>query len=116
MDGGQTGVYTPYALYELWPRYGDSHSLSETAQRVLGGITKRYFLDMAGGKLAEYVPCMVCLTDAGQLTKANRIHEGDESDQYKCEKGHKFGMDWSTGPATEAQWPPSTELQALAKD
>ncbi|MFZ5469434.1 MAG: hypothetical protein ACOZIN_08355 [Myxococcota bacterium] len=69
---------------------------------------------MAGGKLAAEVPCMVCIT-SGQVTKATRTYEGDESDQYKCEQGHEFGMDWSKGPATEALWPPSPELAALAK-
>jgi hypothetical protein len=69
---------------------------------------------MAGGELAEHVPCMVCLTD-GQMTKARRIYEGYESDQYQCEKGHEFGMDWSKGPATEALWPPPPELLALVQ-
>lgn len=69
---------------------------------------------MAGGRLAEQVPCMVCLGD-GQMTRAVRIYEGNESDQYRCEQGHEFGMDWSAGPATEALWPPSPELQALTK-
>jgi hypothetical protein len=66
-------------------------------------------LRMAGGKLAEHVLCMVCL-DSGALTKATRVHEGVESDQYRCERGHEFGMDWSRGPATEPLWPPPPEL------
>lgn len=70
---------------------------------------------MAGGRLAEHVPCMVCLT-AGHVTKATRVYEGDESDGYKCEQGHEFGMDWSKGPATEALWPPSPEMQAFSKE
>ena len=69
---------------------------------------------MAGGKLAEHVPCMICLT-AGQITKATRTYEGAESDGYRCEQGHEFGMDFPKGPATEAEWPPSPELAALAK-
>jgi hypothetical protein len=69
---------------------------------------------MAGGDLAEHVTCLVCLTD-GQLTRATRTYEGDESDRYRCEKGHEFGIDWSSGPATEPQWPPAPELEAFAK-
>ncbi len=69
---------------------------------------------MAGGKLAKQVPCMVCL-GSGRMTKAERIYEGYESDQYQCEQGHQFGMDWSSGPATECLWPPSPEFQALLK-
>lgn len=52
---------------------------------------------------------MVCLDD-GAVIKATRVHEGLESDQYACERGHEFGLDWSSGPATEAQWPPPPEL------
>ena len=69
---------------------------------------------MAGGPLAQLVTCMDCLTE-GQLTKATRTYEGDESDQYRCERGHEFGMDWSRGPATEPEWPPSPELEEFAK-
>ena len=69
---------------------------------------------MAGGPLVAYVPCMVCLTD-GEITKATRVYEGHEADRYECEKGHEFGMDFPKGPATEAMWPPSPELAALAK-
>ena len=64
---------------------------------------------MAGGELAQHVPCMVCLSD-GQITKAARIYEGAEDDRYRCEKGHEFGMDWRTGPATAPQWPPPPEF------
>ena len=71
---------------------------------------------MAGGKNAEFVPCLICLADEAQLTKATRSYEGDESDEYHCEKGHDFAMDWSSGPAREAQWPAPQELtDALAK-
>jgi hypothetical protein len=69
---------------------------------------------MAGGALAAEVTCMVCLGD-GQLTRAVRSHEGRESDDYRCERGHDFAMDWASGPAREAQWPPSAELVAFAK-
>lgn len=59
---------------------------------------------------------MVCV-DEGRLTKAVRVHEGVESDQYVCERRHTFGMDWSRGPATEPEWPPPPEIEAmLAKD
>ena len=69
---------------------------------------------MAGGKLAADIACPECLGD-GNIVKASRIYEGDESDGYRCERGHEFGMDWTTGPATEPQWPPPPELAALAK-
>jgi hypothetical protein len=67
---------------------------------------------MAGGALASEVPCMVCLTER-KLTKATRVVEGIEDDQYLCSEGHQFGMDWSRGEAAEAQWPPSAELKAF---
>ncbi len=60
---------------------------------------------MAGGELADVVACMICLGDDGVTTKAKRIHEGVETDHYRCEKGHEFGLDWPT-PASERQWPP----------
>ncbi|MEZ4366179.1 MAG: hypothetical protein R2939_07805 [Kofleriaceae bacterium] len=68
---------------------------------------------MAGGPNAREVPCMICLTE-GKLTKASRIYEGDEDDRYRCDLRHEFGMDWSSGPADEPQWPPSPELAAMA--
>jgi hypothetical protein len=68
---------------------------------------------MAGGNLAAEVACMVCLFDHGRLTKATRIAEGDETDRYRCAKGHEHGVDWPM-PATEPQWPPPAELAALA--
>ena len=70
---------------------------------------------MAGGKFAEYCPCLVCLSDANVFTKAHRTYEGDETDNYTCEEGHEFGMDFPDGPPTEAMWPPSSELQVLFK-
>jgi hypothetical protein len=57
---------------------------------------------------------MDCLED-GVLTKAVRIYEGSEDDHYRCEKGHKFGMDFRRGPATEPMWPPSQEMIEFAK-
>lgn len=71
---------------------------------------------MAGGPLAHEIPCMVCMGDDSKLTKATRVHEGVESDQYVCENGHAFGMDWHTGPATEPQWPPSAEMIAAFEE
>ena len=64
---------------------------------------------MAGGPNAEHVYCMVCLSDDRQLTKATRVHEGVEGDQYVCEKGHEFGLDWPE-PAEEPQWPAPQEI------
>ena len=66
---------------------------------------------MAGGTIALDVTCMVCLSE-GQLTRATRYEEGNESDQYRCERGHEFGMDWPT-PAVTPMWPPPPELMAL---
>lgn len=65
--------------------------------------------DMAGGPLAQEVICYVCL-DEGKVTKATRIYEGAEDDQYECEQGHRFGVDYRKGPATTAQWPPDPKL------
>ncbi|HEY3450428.1 MAG TPA: hypothetical protein VGK67_29000 [Myxococcales bacterium] len=70
---------------------------------------------MAGGKLAADVACLPCLFDHGRLTRARRIQEGRESDQYLCDEGHQFGIDWSKGPATEPQWPAPQELRDLVK-
>jgi len=67
---------------------------------------------MAGGPFAHEVPCMVCMGDHDELTRATRVHEGVEDDQYVCDKGHRFGMDWRGAPATEPQWPPSPDLVA----
>jgi hypothetical protein len=57
---------------------------------------------------------MDCLGD-GLLTKAVRVSEGFESDQYRCEKGHGFGIDWRGNPAAEPQWPPPPEYAELVK-
>lgn len=64
---------------------------------------------MAGGEFAEHVICMEC----GQ--KASRTYEGQETDQYTCESGHQFSMDWSRGVPTEPQWPASEEMLELLK-
>lgn len=64
---------------------------------------------MAGGPLAEYVACMVCLDD-GCAVRAVRTAEGVESDDYQCERGHSFSLDWQRGPATEAEWPLPPDL------
>jgi len=64
---------------------------------------------MAGGPFAAVVPCMVCMDEHRRITKATRTHEGVESDQYRCDGGHAFGIDWRTGPATEPQWPPDPD-------
>jgi hypothetical protein len=66
---------------------------------------------MAGGPHAEDVPCFECL-DGGKVTKATRVCEGAETDQYVCELGHQFGIDYRSGPATGPQWPPPPELVA----
>jgi hypothetical protein len=68
---------------------------------------------MAGGPLAKECACFVCLGD-NKITKATRVHEGVESDQYVCEKGHQFGVDYRKGPATTPQWPlPPETIAAL---
>ena len=54
---------------------------------------------------------MECFGD-NVLTRAERVHEGAESDQYVCGAGHHFGIDWRGEPATEPQWPPPAELVA----
>lgn len=69
---------------------------------------------MAGGPLASEMVCMECLAD-GVLTRAVRVHEGAEDDQYRCDKGHEFGMDWRDQPATEPQWPPPAEYVEMLK-
>ena len=49
---------------------------------------------------------MVCYAEEDRWTKAVRIAEGVEADQYRCERGHTFGMDFPRGPAKEKSWPP----------
>jgi hypothetical protein len=58
---------------------------------------------------------MVCLSDDNTVVRATRIREGVESDNYICEKGHDFGLDYRNGPATSPQWPPPPELAAALK-
>ena len=70
---------------------------------------------MAGGKNAETVACIVCLADERGLTKSERVREGEETDEYRCDKGHTFGIDWSAGEAEGPQWPPSRELTELVR-
>jgi hypothetical protein len=74
---------------------------------------------MAGGPLAQEIPCFECLGE-GKVTKATRLHEGVEDDQYECERGHKFGVDYRRGEATEATWPMTpeqiAEVEAMATD
>jgi hypothetical protein len=65
---------------------------------------------MAGGKLAQTMYCMVCLAEHRKLVRAERTYEGDETDEYRCEAGHTFGMDWSRGEATEPLWPPTRAM------
>lgn len=60
---------------------------------------------MAGGDNAKLHWCMVC------GAKAERIYEGDESDEYKCERGHKFSIDWQGKPPPAPQWPPPPEMK-----
>jgi hypothetical protein len=69
---------------------------------------------MAGGPNAEFMACMVCL-DAKVLTRAERVIEGEESDQYFCERDHQFGYTFRTGPAREPMWPPPQSVIDLCK-
>ena len=63
---------------------------------------------MAGGPLAQEIPCFDCLAE-GKVSKATRVHEGVEDDQYECERGHQFGVDYQRGPASERTWPLTPE-------
>lgn len=68
---------------------------------------------MAGGPFVQYVPCMQC-AGGGVVTRAERDDEGVEDDHDVCARGHRFGTDWSRGPASEPQWPPSpAEVAAI---
>jgi hypothetical protein len=69
---------------------------------------------MAGGPNAAVVACDVCLFDEGLVTRAARLVEGAESDEYQCERGHRFGVEYRRGPVAEAQWPPGPEVEAEA--
>lgn len=72
---------------------------------------------MAGGPLAQEIPCFECVGE-GVVSRATRLHEGVEDDQYECERGHSFGVDYRRGPATEATWPLTpeqiAEVEAMA--
>jgi hypothetical protein len=68
---------------------------------------------MAGGPFAQSIYCMQCAGE-GLVTRADRVHEGLESDHYRCLEGHEFGVDWSRGAPTSPQWPPPPdELAAI---
>jgi hypothetical protein len=71
---------------------------------------------MAGGPFAAFVACPECLWEHKQVTKATRVYEGVEDDQYVCDREHRFGVDWARGPATEPQWPAPPELVAAAME
>lgn len=62
---------------------------------------------MAGGENARVVPCFVC------TARAERTSEGIEDDEYLCEEGHTFGIDWSYGQPSVPQWPASAEDLAV---
>lgn len=66
---------------------------------------------MAGGRFAGQVMCMTCAGD-GVVTRADRVYEGIEDDQYRCSEGHTFGIDWSRGAPDEPQWPLADEVVA----
>jgi hypothetical protein len=70
---------------------------------------------MAGGPNAAVVACLTCLYDDGVVTKAERVVEGVEDDQYQCALGHGFGVDWSRGEPATPQWPPDPEEVAAAQ-
>lgn len=74
---------------------------------------------MAGGPLAQEIPCFECLAE-GKATRAERLYEGVEDDQYRCDLGHEFGVDYRRGPATQATWPLTpeqiAEVEAMATD
>jgi hypothetical protein len=55
------------------------------------------------------------LFEQGVAAKATRVNEGYETDHYVCAHGHRFGIDWARGPATEPQWPPPAELVEAAR-
>ena len=71
---------------------------------------------MAGGPFGAEVVCAVCIGEHSRLTRAVRVHEGVESDAYRCERGHEFGLDWRREPATAPEWPPGPALRAAFPD
>ena len=64
---------------------------------------------MAGGPHAREVMCPECGFDEGVVTRAERVREGVESDDYVCDRGHRFGMSFRRGPAETPQWPPGAD-------
>jgi hypothetical protein len=69
---------------------------------------------MAGGPNAEFVACSVCLNE-GVLTRAERVIEGVETDQYFCKKRHRFGLTFRKGPPSEPSWPPPQSVIDLVR-
>ena len=70
---------------------------------------------MAGGPHAHQVMCPTCGFDDGVVTRADRVREGVESDDYVCDLGHRFGVSYRRGPVDEPQWPPGKDdLDAVA--
>ena len=64
----------------------------------------------------EIADLLVHRIDEGRLVKAVRRHEGVETDQYGCERGHRFAMDFPRGPATEPEWPPPPDVVAMPSE
>ncbi len=63
---------------------------------------------MAGGPFARLVACPIC------RSRAVRTYEGDEEDQYSCDDGHSFQIEWGRfGAPTMPEWPPVPETVAL---
>jgi lysyl-tRNA synthetase class I len=75
---------------------------------------------MAGGPFAEAIMCMPCAFEDHVVTRAVRTRDGVETDQYRCERGHEFGVEYRRGPATTPQWPPSESdlaaVEAMKRD
>jgi hypothetical protein len=70
--------------------------------RPLHPLTKPVERVMAGNEFTKVVPCIEC------GARAQRTGEGVETDEYVCERGHYFLIDWSHGPQPTAPlWPPS---------
>ena len=74
---------------------------------------------MAGGPHAAIVPCHYCVMEKGVAVPAKRTYDGSETDYFKCENGHEFGICYSDdmieGPPDEPQWPPSEEFLRQAE-
>ena len=65
---------------------------------------------MAGGPHAERVACLTCALE-GVVMPADRTGEGQETDAYRCARGHTPLVDWSQAMPTLPTWPPSAEEQ-----